>query len=210
MRGWRRFGTLLSSGAFQFVVSAFVLGLGGTWFTAYQQCRKDAEETGIRYMRLGYEINFRRSEYAVAMGLSANVAELQARLATVSYTYAEFKDRTVRDIQGEWSRLGRKVDDAEFQRQRFESTSEITMKGRYLGQFGPLWNGQVPPVLKDEDMPDVHDFAERLHKTSQSNLGVLSRYTYRTNCGATTLLRTLFGDEEAKTVVIRFAYPRAL
>ena len=109
----------------------------------------------------------------------------------------------VSDLMGEWIRMRRKVEDNEFRADSLRATGQIAIRpGRDFGVFAPLWDGVVPQLLKDEDIPAVHEFAERLHRLSQAEMGALLGYTYKASCSAPALLTSLFSDEGEKTTQI--------
>lgn len=111
--GLRRVLRALNAPITIWVLSVVAVGIIGSVYTEMQHCRVEADRAAVNFHRLGTEIANRRRALYDAIQNSSSIDELRAagvvRDWASQYTYLEFKDRTIKDLEDEYLRLGRQL-----------------------------------------------------------------------------------------------------
>lgn len=199
-----RVAKTVNSPSFLWLLSLLLITVGGSWLALHQQCAKESDELGIRYIRLQREIFDRRLYIAEVLFHATSVDELKERLAHIPHTYGETKDRPIHDMQSELNRLAAtRVDDSDMRSREHEATKDLAYKGRHLGQFGPLWNGRVPHDLLDSDMEEIREFGMRLGRSIDTMNRRWNVFGRTHDCGPSNLYELTTGNRSVKTVTIK-------
>jgi len=104
------FLAILNSGFFLWLLSAIFLAAGGSYFTNYQDCMRDAEKLISQHDRLTREIRNRRSFVWSLVASAKSIGEIRGGLDKCPVTYSEFKEFSTFELQQSINRLQRQID----------------------------------------------------------------------------------------------------
>lgn len=192
------------------LLSAVVIGLFGAMYDDVRRCRAESQSAATSYHRLGAEIANRRSALHRAIKSASSISDLRnadiIRDNSARYTFLEFKERHLAELEHEYVQVGRKL-------LRFPDIVMALTRERFK-RANALWDASGKPErpsplieidldrleltkLTDDDLPALRKMVKESEQTIQSAyLETLGNYVVP-NCGYhTAFLRVLTGYPE--------------
>jgi hypothetical protein len=182
---------VINSPAFLWLVTAIFITVAGAFYTAQQQCTRDANQLIDQYYKLSDEIWDRQIYVLAVVNEGKTLGDVKAGLKQIPYTYLELKDRQLGDLVRAFHRVAQRIDgyghralvvgtlpDQVFSPDDFMKFQDIT-----VGRIGPSW--------KDEDMPPLKLFATRFFALANHALQTDSRRIVASNCSIRNIVKLM-------------------
>lgn len=177
-------------------LSLILLSVGGSYFTTYTQCERDADTQIERFSKIEHEAVERTKHVHEIIISSPTILAIREKLSQPYNFYPEFKDYTVRAVRVTYTELA-------FQINGYESDflwSDFTNSD--IQQFGDdVLDGVIPESATDADIPALRRVADITVALRKSHPPVTffatSRafYLYSPTCGPKVLFeRAILGN----------------
>lgn len=205
-----RFFAIINSAAFLWLLSAFVLSLGGAYFTSHQQCIAEADQLSATYEKLVTEIQ-RRQLFIVYAVQSANDIDSLKKVLIAGYgRYPDLRIRPLYELIEQRDKLLERIDYSTFgeeilkrDRSYKEMTAVLDRQGVDVSKYEGIFQGEDTEDLGPDDLEPLKRFAKvALFKVNQS-VETTFRVTLP-NCLFVDFLHTSLTGEKRRILIPAF------
>lgn len=188
-----RLWALLNKPFTLWILSLFLISVFGSYISAYQQCRKDAEDEIERATKISRELFQRETTIQKIILTKSNVNEMTQELAKPDSYYPEFSGLQIEALLETYASFLNRVLD-------LKSTPVTKEEERFL-QFYSVSMGYIPANLTDKDIPALREYASKmLAKTWPIPLPGFGVSPFEAACGPTNLYDRLLKGNSARIV----------
>jgi hypothetical protein len=192
---------IVNSAAFLWLLSALLITSGGSYFTKYQECARQADEIIDKFQRLNEELYIRRKAIFQAISDSGSIDAIRSSIKELPSIYVDLKPRTIRDLDAEFRKLNARIDhsqlDGLFTRLH---VNDPTVTAQQMNMYGSIALGIVEKSWPDSGLDNLKYFASRYRVAFER--GYLAvRYTeFFPSCEPSTVSKLMFSTSKPDVV----------
>lgn len=147
---------ILNSAFFLWLLSAILFTIGGAYYTTYQRCTNDSLLIVDRFQKLARELHDRQRYIASATLASARIDDLRTKLQSIPYVYAEYKNRTLWDLQREFNKMRDKIHGLKEHALLVNVDDPNSFTPKEMTEYGSIVVGVLPQNINDDrDLPTI-------------------------------------------------------
>ncbi len=196
-----RFLSIINSAAFLWFLSALFVTAGGSYYTKYQECARQADETIDKFQHLNEELYIRRKAIFQAISDGASMDAIRSSIKDLPSIYVELKPRTIPDLDAEFRKLNARIDHSRLDEliARFQ-VSDPTVTPFQMKTFGSIALGIVAKSWPETALDNLKYFAHR-YQVSFERGYLAVRYTeFFPNCSFSTVSHLMLSTSKPDLV----------
>jgi hypothetical protein len=189
-----RFVAILNSAFFLWLLTVCVVSAGGAYVTAYQQCRKDADDEIERHTRIQREIFQRELRIQEIILTKSSVADMRAALLLPNSYFPDYSGFPIQLLRESDAGFLNRVIDLKF------PIGGALPRPELLNLF-QISNGRIPDAMTDKDIKLLQEYARTmLAQARPIPLPAYSLSPFEPACGPRTLLLRFFSSTSVEIV----------
>jgi hypothetical protein len=191
--------TFVNSSFGLWLLTTLVLSIGGTAFSARQECLASARSDIESFQRLTHELFERRFHVIFASSMVANEIDFERAINDFAKD-KDYREQSIAGLVNEYKRLKGRISFNSDYSNRSEKLDEEIEKSNFGGVMYVLQGGHLFRKLKEEDLKLIYEHSDQVSDLYGKRFGLDAMLYLEPNCSLWSWISRVLGENQRQVV----------